>query len=300
MIRQLFSGGALATLLAAGLLAPAPVTAGPAPAPAVAFDVAYRRSAAAMVAAGPPYAEWAGTGRRFLAFDPAGDGLAVEAVGDLDHADRIVVLVPGVATTLRDFDRGLGGVPGRAPARQARTVYAALRATDPAARVAVVAWLGYDPPEGLGLAAARPERARGGAARLAAFAADLAALRPHAAVTLVGHSYGALVVGLAAARLPRQVTDLVTLGGIGTGVDTAASLHTPARVWAAEAPDDWVRQIPQLRLGDLGHGVRPGSARFGARRLPTDGVPGHDGYLAPGTGTVRALAALVLRAEAVR
>ena len=76
-----------------------------------------------MRAAGEPYATWAATGRQFLAFDPAGDGTAVEVLGDLSTADRIAVLVPGVDTTLRDFDRGLGGVARRAPAVQARALY---------------------------------------------------------------------------------------------------------------------------------------------------------------------------------
>src|SRR5690349_5016188 len=98
---------------------------------------------AAMVGAGEPFASWVRSGRRFLSFDPRGDGQAVEVLGDLAAAERIAVLIPGVDTRLRDFDRGLGGVSRRAPAVQARAVYAALRAAAPGSRVAVVAWLGY-------------------------------------------------------------------------------------------------------------------------------------------------------------
>ncbi|MGA5300496.1 alpha/beta hydrolase [Nucisporomicrobium flavum] len=244
---------------------------------------------AAMVAAGDPYAGWARSGRRFLAFDPRGDGTAVEVVGDLATADRIAVLVPGVDTTLRNFDRGLGGVSRRAPSVQARTVLDALRAADPSARVAVVAWLGYDPPEGLSLEAARDLRARAGVPALVAF---VRSLPPRAAVTLIGHSYGALVVGRAARQLPR-VADVVALGAPGMGAAHATELGG-ARVWAALAPADWMRRVPQLRLGHLGHGRRPSAPEFGAIPLPTAGVDGHDGYLCPGSATLTAVAGVVL------
>jgi pimeloyl-ACP methyl ester carboxylesterase len=247
-----------------------------------------------MRAAGEPYLDWANSGRQFLAFDAAGDGIAVEVVGDLAAADRIAVLVPGVDTTLRDFDRGLGGVARRAPAVQARSVYAELRKIAPAQRVAVVAWLGYDPPNGIGLDAASEDSARAGASALRRFLAGLALARPSAAVTLIGHSYGALVIGLAAAALPPQVADLVTLGGIGMGADNVSDLHTTAQVWAAQAPDDWIHWIPQVRLFQFGHGVRPARASFGARLLPVAGVAGHDGYLEPGSTTLRAVAEVIL------
>lgn len=262
------------------------------------FARRYRLVATALRDAGPPYAGWADAGRTFLDFDPRGDGRAVEVLGDLDTADRIVVLVPGVDSTLADFDRGLGGVARRAPAVQARALHAALRQADPAARVAVLAWLGYDPPEGLGWAAARSERARTGARALTRLVRTLARQRPTAAITLIGHSYGALVLGLAAPALPDQVHALVTLGGVGMGVDRAAELRTAAQVWAAEAPDDWIRRLPALRLFGLGHGVRPAARAFGAHRLPVDGVHGHDGYLVPGTGTLSAVARIALHRPA--
>jgi hypothetical protein len=242
-----------------------------------------------MTAAGEPYSSWAREGRRFLAFDPRGDGIAVEVLGDLETADRIAVLVPGVDTTLRNFDRGLGGVARRAPAVQARAVFARLRAGDPGTRVAVVAWLGYDPPEGLSLEAARDLRARAGAAALTTFVRGLPS---GAAVTLIGHSYGALVVGLAAPGLP-QVRDLVALGAPGMGADRAAELGG-ARVWTALAEDDWIHRVPQIRLRHLGHGRRPSTPAFGATALPTSGVAGHDGYLCPGSATLDATAAIVL------
>ncbi len=288
MVRRDVLRVGLAALLGAGLVAPPAGT--PVGVPA-GFVEAYPMTAGAMAAAGSPYAGWAGQGRRFLAFDARGDGYAVEVVGDLATADRIAVLVPGVGSRLPDFDRGLGGVARRAPARQARDLHAALRHAEPHARVAVLAWLGYDAPDGLA-AAATPASARRGARALGEQLRVLATRRPTARVTLVGHSYGALVVGLAAVDAPPQVTDVVSLGGVGIGVDRADRLG-PVRVWAAEAPDDWIRRVPQVRLPGIGHGIRPADPSFGARPLPA-AATGHDGYLLPGGPTLAAVAEVVL------
>src|SRR5688572_19356992 len=72
-------------------------------------------------------------GRTFLLLDPAcvdaeGGGSAIEVIGDLATADRIVILVPGVDTTVANWDRGLGGVARRAPSVQARAVHDAINA----------------------------------------------------------------------------------------------------------------------------------------------------------------------------
>lgn len=243
-----------------------------------------------MLAAGCPYAAWVGPGRHFLFFDPAGDGRTAEVFGDLATARRVAVLVPGVGTTLADFDRGLGGVARRAPGVQGRTLFEQLSKRD--SGVAVISWLGYDPPDGIGAAAATEGRARAGAARLVAFVQDVLRQRPDVAVTLIGHSYGAVVVGLAAPRLP-EVADLVALGAPGMGADRAADLGG-ARVWSALAATDWIRRVPQVRLFGLGLGRRPGTAGFGATALPTGGVAGHDYYLEEGSTTLRAVTDVVL------
>jgi pimeloyl-ACP methyl ester carboxylesterase len=242
------------------------------------------------------------TGRTFLLLEPAcvdprGGGRAIEVIGDLATADRIVVLVPGVDTTVADWDRGLGGVARRAPSVQARTVFDAINAragASPAARVAVIAWLGYDPPDGLGLAALRAGRARAGATALTGFVADLAARHSAATMVLVGHSYGTVVLGLAAPALPSLVTDLVMLASPGAGVSDRAELGSSARLWAARAESDWIGNVPHVRLAGFGHGADPTAADFGATVLPTDGVTGHDGYLVEGAATLDALVDIVL------
>jgi hypothetical protein len=232
-----------------------------------------------------------GVGR--MAYDPRGDGRIVEVVGDLSTARRIAVLVPGVDTTQWTFHGGLGGVRRRAPAWQAVQVYEAARAADPGGRIAVVAWLGYDPPEGVRGAAIRADRAASGALALRRFVAGLVVLRPGASVVLIGHSYGALVLGLAAPHLDPAVTDLVAVGSPGMGVRRAADLRTDARVWAGTAPNDWTRWVPGVRIGGAGHGTRPSAASFAALSLPAGDVNGHDGYFVPGTTCLSAIASIV-------
>ncbi|HEX5203025.1 MAG TPA: alpha/beta hydrolase [Actinoplanes sp.] len=284
----------LPAFLALSLLAPIPVvpvvTNAPAETHLPAFAEAYRETAVRMLATGCPYATWAAQGRRFLFFDPAGDGRTAEVFGDLGRASRIAILVPGVDTTLVDFDRGLGGVARRAPGVQGRTLYQQLSKRD--RDVAVISWLGYDPPEGIGLAAATEGRAQDGAGHLVTFVRDVLRQRPGATVTLIGHSYGSIVAGLAARNLP-EVRDVVALGAPGIGAAHAADLGG-ARVWSALAPHDWIRRIPQVRVLGLGLGRRPSSPAFGATALPTDGVAGHDYYLVEGSATLRAVTDIVL------
>ena len=216
----------------------------------------YRANA---VLAGPAYA-----GRQLLLLDRAGTGRVVEAFGDLSRAHRIAVLVPGVDNRLADFDRGLGGVQRRAPAWQARQLRASVGSD-----VAVVAWLGYLPPAGIDLDAVRSERAQRGADELVAFVRGLAVQAPQATAVVVGHSYGSLVAGYAARRLPADVTDLVEIGSPGLDVEHCRDLQARARVWAGSSPSDWdplAARRPDLRAGPRSQAERIGVRGSGAGR----------------------------------
>jgi pimeloyl-ACP methyl ester carboxylesterase len=227
-------------------------------------------------------------GRQILGYQPGGDGRIIEVVGDLTSATRIAVLVPGSDTTLSDFDGGLGGVQRRAPARQARQL---LAASGPG--TAVVAWLGYDTPKGIGRAAIRSEWAESGAGALVRFVDGLVVQCPHATVTVIGHSYGTVVLGHAARRLPAAVTDLVAIGSPGMDVSRASDLHTNARVWAGSDPTDWTLRLPNIRILGAGHGTNPTAAGFGARPLRVGDAAGHDGYFVSGTDALASIASVV-------
>lgn len=228
--------------------------------------------------------------RRILALDTRGDGRVAEVLGDLSTAERVTVLVPGVDADLAGFDSGHGGVQRRAPSWQARRLYSEMRRLRPGAPVAVIAWLGYDPPEGIGRDAFREDRAAAGALALDRFVDGLVVGRPALAITIVGLSYGSTVAGLAAERLSPQVTGIVAIGSPGMGVDDRTDLHTAATVWAGSAPNDWTRRVPGLRLFGVGHGTLPVDPDFGALPLPCGDVDGHDGYFVPGTSSLRAIA----------
>ena len=218
---------------------------------------------------------------RVLGCDPAGRGLAVVALGDPSTAAHVAVLVPGadidLARIADDAD------PSRRPMGWAVALAAA--AGDD---VAVVVWVGYVTPEGLSLDAASGRLARAGAAALVRFVDDLPVA---GSLTVVGHSYGAVVVALAARDLPAD--DVVLLGSPGARAGTVADLGTTARVWAARAADDWIGRVPAVRIGDLGHGTDPTSPAFGARALPVGGASGHDGYFRPGSAALDGIAAVV-------
>jgi pimeloyl-ACP methyl ester carboxylesterase len=258
----------------------------------------YDANRRAMQAAGAPYAQWSVQSRQFLVFDPEGKGRVVEVFGDLASADRIAVLVPGVANRAENFSTGVGDIRGRAPAVQARALYDAARAASPRQRVAVIAWLGYDAPQGVGRSAAREELARAGAISLDRFVTDLATIRPSARVTVVGHSYGSVVAGLAAANLPSQVKDIVVIGSPGMGVSRVAELRTTAHIWSGQSSQDWIEWLPTGRLWGAGHGTMPATPGFGDRVFGTRGVAGHDHYLAPGTQSLSNIVQIVLGRDA--
>ncbi|WP_051341667.1 alpha/beta hydrolase [Pseudonocardia spinosispora] len=224
--------------------------------------------------------------QRILELDRTGSGEVVVALGDPGTAHHVAVIVPGVGINLTTFDD---------PENPARRPYGmALSLSHVAPDTAVIAWLGYRPPEGVGLAAATGARAREGATALRRFMGQVRRqARPDANIALVCHSYGTVACGDAAPGLP--VDDLMLLGSPGARVPSAAALRIPGQVWAATAATDWIRWVPHVRIGDLGHGPDPSARAFGARALPTTGVSGHDGYFAGNSSTLTAIAAVITR-----
>lgn len=217
-------------------------------------------------------------GRQIYAFDPAGGGRAAEVFGDLTHARRVSVVVPGVDTNLVNFERTRRAVS--APVGMASSLYAAERSVRPDARTAVIAWADYTAPAGVGVDAAAGPLAQAGAQRLQRL---VGALPDGADVSLFCHSYGSVVCGVAARGLPARVGDIVVAGSPGMRAQSAAGLHTSARVWAMRDADDWIQDVPYMELGGLGHGADPVDPAFGSRVLSADGAAGHAGYFARGT-----------------
>ncbi|MGW1053585.1 alpha/beta hydrolase [Streptomyces sp. NPDC002521] len=232
------------------------------------------------------------SGRHFLTFDGRGSGRAVEVFGSLAGAERIVVVVPGSDTTLDTYD-AYGSKPySSALGGGAGSLYGELRRQDPNARVAVVAWLGYDAPQMLSTDVLTTGRAEDGARALRGFVHALQRVNREAKVSVLCHSYGSVVCGRAASGLT-DTTDIAVFGSPGLGVGRAADLGTRARVWAGRGAGDWISDVPHVRLGLLGttvgFGADPAEAGFGARTFAAGGG-GHGDYLKPGSVALRNLA----------
>ncbi|MGW0855843.1 alpha/beta hydrolase [Streptomyces sp. NPDC002690] len=225
--------------------------------------------------------------RQILSFDPSGRGRAAEVFGDLDRAERVSVVVPGVDTQLLTLERE--NHPYSAPVGMARALYAAERDARPATRTAVIAWADYTAPAGIGMDAVLGGLAGQGALRLNAL---VGALPGKSTVSLVCHSYGSVVCGMAAHRLPSRVTDIAVAGSPGMRSTSAAALGTDARVWAMRDQDDWIADVPNLEVGGLGHGADPVDPEFGARIVSAGDAQGHSGYFEPGTESLRNFAAI--------
>ncbi|MBO8190901.1 hypothetical protein ITI46_04195 [Streptomyces oryzae] len=241
------------------------------------------------------YAELLARGRQILAFDPRGRGQVAEVYGDLAHATRTAVVVPGSDIDLATFD-GDGKNRYGKPAGMATALRDRMAARAPRTRTAVIAWVGYTTPVGLGPDAATGRLAKAGAPRLARFLHGLSQTGAPAPAVLC-HSYGSVVCGRAAARLGRSdAADLIVFGSPGMRAGSVAGLHTRVPVWAARADEDWIGRVPNVELFGLGHGADPTAAGFGARVVTAAQADGHSGYLKPGTDSLDNFAAVALRA----
>ena len=224
-------------------------------------------------------------GEHFIDFNPRGQGLAVEVIGNLAQATRVAVIVPGSDTTLATFDSRGTASPGGAAAALAKQA----RELDPGAHLAVIAWLGYAAPATLSPGVLTSGDAGQGAAALRTFVDDLA--RGGRQVALICHSYGSVVCGLAASNLP--VTDIAVVGSPGMDAASATALHTAARVWAGRGTSDWIRYAPHVQFLGVGFGSDPMNPAFGARIFDA-GSGGHSGYFRPGSISLRNLAYIAL------
>jgi hypothetical protein len=225
-------------------------------------------------------------GSQLLVFDPSGDGEAVDSTADVETSRAVAVLVPGMSNELDDVPQ--------------LTLEARRLAAAAGPGTAAVAWLGYDAPSVHQVIS--DARARSGAQQLDRFVLGLrstAVRLQH--VTVLGHSYGSLVAGLAAKR-DRGADDLVLLASPGVEATRASQLQVPAgHVWSARDATDPIQLVfwPSRLAGLFGidvptaFGPDPTGAPFGANGIPVGGALGHSGYFAAGSQSLASLAAIV-------
>jgi alpha/beta hydrolase family protein len=246
-----------------------------------------------------------------LHLDLAEEGRVVVALGDPDRADNVLTHVPGMTADLSSYGGEL-----------ARAERVAVRAGElgPAAATSAVLWLNYDAPDFVDEAASGT-RAEAGAVELRRFQDGLRSTHEGdpARQTVLGHSYGSLVVGKAAAGPGMAADSVVFVGSPGVGVDSAAQLHLPPdRIWsttsrsdviqyAAVAPGGLLKDIAAtavlpgtavLAFGkpedDLWYGRNPSDPAFGARTFASQPDAGHLGYWDRGRPALDALATITL------
>jgi hypothetical protein len=238
-------------------------------------------ASARVVAARIAAEERAGRRVQLQLLDLAGDRVAL-AIGDLDTADSVALLVPGIHNTPADDLSGLTG--------DAVDLVAAARTADPSGAVAAMVWLGYRTPANPAEAIGRAHALRGGP-QLARALDGLAAARrttgrEGARTTVVAHSYGTVVVDEAADVPGDLAADALVLLGSPGMEDDAGTLEASA-VFDAAAEADLV-----ARFGIFGdHATWADS--YGSTHLPTEGGMGHSDYFDPGRPTLAAVGAVV-------
>lgn len=235
--------------------------------------------------------------RSLLSLDTVFPGKAAVAVGDVDTADNVTLMVPGMLYTVSNqitwwTDRA-------ADLHSEQDFWSSTLATDATAGPATnatIAWMGYRTPDltnVLGLSLAKV-----GAVHLEDTVQGLHAARsgaePH--VTMIAHSYGSTTATIALTSGKIRVDSFVILGSPGSVVTRAAKLAvTPGSVFAAAAALDPV-------AGTGFFGADPGSTLFGATLLDVAGgtdpyteqhlsaVLTHNRYFTPGSQSMRNLA----------
>jgi hypothetical protein len=229
-----------------------------------------------------------------LRLDLADDGRAVVALGDPDRASDVLTQVPGMTADLASYHGELS-----------RAERVAVRAAElsPATATSAVLWLDYDAPDFVDEAASS-RQAREGAAGLRRFQEGLRVSHVDGPghQTVLGHSYGSLLVGVAAAEPGRLADDVVFVGSPGVGVDSAHDLHA-GRVWSSTSRSDVIQYLPvapkslpgDLAVSalspvagalwafgrpedDLYFGTNPSDPDFGARVFASRPDGGHLGY----------------------
>ncbi|MBW1602538.1 hypothetical protein JJV70_10545 [Streptomyces sp. JJ66] len=227
-----------------------------------------------------------------LGFDPKDDGKVIIATGNPDTAEHTAVYVPGTGAEL-------GRVNGEM--RREANLW---RESDAAADgpVSTITWIGYDAPDDPGYDAPFPNYAERGAPDFNRFLRGLDATHEpdvSSHKTVVAHSYGSTLVGLASQVGEFSADDVVFAGSPGVRVGRAEDLSVPeGHVWNQEAEWDLVPDIGryshghhEFRWWGMAH-VVPSDDEFGAQQMTTD-TTGHSDYWEKGTQSLRNQAAVV-------
>ena len=192
-----------------------------------------------------------GRGHQVVLFDPE-NGAFAEIVGNLDAATQnIAVMVPGTGSNFLNMT-------GPDSAYDRCESFVTADDVKPDGSLAVVSWIGGPLPQDLITEAPQARFAGDLAPRLASFTDGLT--NPgDVPVTVVGHSYGGSVVGLAEARGMHVDRVLhVESAGAGPGVgDIDEYAYPDTDRYSMTAPGDLIGYSQGVESLDWGHGADP-------------------------------------------
>ncbi|MCU1420535.1 MAG: hypothetical protein JWN36_186, partial [Microbacteriaceae bacterium] len=240
--------------------------------------------------------------RQLVTFDPTGDARAAVVVGDLQTADYVSYLVPGMFFTVQGqmYD---WTVISQDLYTQQKAWLKRLAAADPSyagKTAATVSWIGYSTPGVLDIASLT--RADQGASFLGSAVQGVQATRkgnePY--VTLITHSYGSTAAMIELQKGGVKVDALALIGSPGSSAQKASALDVRNdNVFVGEAAWDPV-------VNTAFYGSDPGSASFGAKTMDVSGTTdaithkklaaavGHLGYFDKDTEAMRNLSLIGL------
>ncbi|MGW1891686.1 alpha/beta hydrolase [Streptomyces sp. NPDC002004] len=231
-----------------------------------------------------------------LGLDTRGDGHAIIANGNPDTAHNTAVYVPGTGARLSDARNAINRMTD---------TWREAHAQAPGRSHSTISWIGYDAPQNLLTDSPRTSYAHRGAPALNGFLDGLATAQGGAGsshTTVIAHSYGTTVVGVAAQEHRLAADDLVVAGSPGMLVGDASELDVGRdHVWSEAARSDPVPYIGREFLGghkigaQTWHGIPygvggittiPSDEAFGAHRMDVD-TRGHSGYWNKGSLSLR-------------
>ncbi|MGW1184812.1 alpha/beta hydrolase [Streptomyces drozdowiczii] len=210
-----------------------------------------------------------------LGFDPTGlgDGRIILANGNPDTADHVGVWVPGTKASLESTRGDLGRAEG---------LWSASHQLSPGRSTSTILWLDYNAPNSVITEATSGKYAAEGGPRLHDFLAGNRVAQQTADgtpshTTVLGHSYGSTVVGVAAQtgswQEPKAADDYVFAGSPGVQADRARDLGIGSEhVWAmsADGVDDWIVREGGRTAGLGDNGIIPSDEEFGANIMKSD------------------------------
>ncbi len=235
--------------------------------------------------------------RQLITLDTEGAGKAAIVLGDLQTADYVSYLIPGMFISVGGNIVEWADTAARLYDEQVSwlNLLAEVGAEPGTRTVATVAWIGYQTPHLLNVGSL--DLAYEGRDAISDAIVGLQTLRrtdqPH--LTLLAHSYGSTAAMLALSETEATVDALAMIGSPGAPVASVDELQVRGAVFVGEAAWD---PIPNSSF----FGDDPGAAEFGATVMSVAGgidvvtqellagSIGHNEYFSPGTEAMRNMA----------